>query len=65
MMTNIQMVKAFNEWMRRFLAEPAAFEREFETVHNFLAEQADGHEPTYGEVATTYLQQLSSELSPN
>lgn len=60
-MTNAQMAKAFNEWMRRFIEEPARFEREFETVQNFLKDEEFGITPTYGEVAAAYLTQLAGD----
>ncbi|MBN9472278.1 MAG: hypothetical protein J0J10_26305 [Bosea sp.] len=60
-MTNEQMVKAFNEWMRRFIEEPERFEAEFRTVNKFLADEAEGREPSYGETSAAYLTQLVSE----
>lgn len=60
-MTNEQMVKAFNEWMRRFIDEPDRFDREFRTVNKFLADEAEGREPSYGETSAMYLTQLVSE----
>ncbi len=62
-MTNIQMAKAFNEWMLRFIDEPEQFEREFETVSQFLKEQNEGNEPTYGETAAAYLNKVHTEIS--
>jgi hypothetical protein len=41
--------QAFNEWMRRYTEEPEAFEASFRTCGEFLAQQANGEEPTYGE----------------
>lgn len=61
-MTNAQMVKAFNEWMRRFIEEPDRFEREFQTVSEYQKDVAEGREPTYGEVCAPYLQKLADEL---
>ncbi|MCD9819774.1 hypothetical protein [Bradyrhizobium japonicum] len=61
-MSNAQMVKCFNEWMRRFVDEPQRFDREFETVNRFLKDQADGREPTYGETSAAYMQQLAAEV---
>lgn len=55
-------VRAFNEWMRRYTEEPQRFEREWESVHRFLAEQAAGQEPSYGASCVAYLSQLLSEL---
>ena len=62
-MTNLQMAKCFNEWMRRFIEEPARFEREFVTVNNFLTEQANGVTPSYGDTGAAYMQQIATELA--
>ncbi|GEP11671.1 hypothetical protein [Methylobacterium gnaphalii] len=61
-MTNAQMARAFNEWMRRFIEEPDQFAREFEEVNRYLTDQGDGREPTYGETCTAYLHELSKQL---
>lgn len=61
-MTNEQMAKCFNEWMRRFIEEPSRFEAEFRTVNQFLTDEASGREPSYGETSTAYMQQISTEL---
>lgn len=50
---------AFNEWMRRYTVDPAAFSAEFQTVGLFLAEQAQGKEPTYGDTCAAYLAALT------
>ena len=60
-MTNAQMAKCFNEWMRRFIEEPDRFAREFETVNQFVADEQDGREPTYGESSAAYMAQLATE----
>lgn len=57
-MDKIAVAKAFNEWMRRFTEEPAAFEHEFQSAGAFLKEQAEGKEPSYGETCATYLEKL-------
>ena len=61
-MTNAQMAKCFNEWMRRFIEEPDRFAREFETVNQFLADEQDGREPSYGETSAAYMAQLANEI---
>lgn len=61
-MTNAQMVKCFNEWMRRFVEDPAGFEREFQTVNRYLTEQNDGREPSYGETSAAYMLKLAAEV---
>lgn len=60
-MTNAQMAKAFNEWMRRFIEEPERHAAEFQVVNQFLADEAAGVEPTYGETSAAYLEQLAAE----
>lgn len=52
----------FNEWMRRYTEEPAAFEAEFRTVKRFLQEKGSGRTPTYGERSKAYLEKLMAEL---
>lgn len=61
-MTNAQLVKCFNEWMRRFIQEPERFQREFATVNEFVKDEADGREPTYGETSAAYMAQLATEI---
>lgn len=61
-MTNAQMAKCFNEWMRRFIDEPDRFEREFQSVNDFLAAEAEGKEPTYGETCASYMVQIAEEV---
>ena len=56
-MNNVQMVKAFNEWMRRYTEEAGRFEAEFRTK-----DEADGREPSYGETCTAYMSQLATEM---
>lgn len=51
----------FNEWMRRFIDEPAKFHREFETVAGFLADANYGV-PSYGETCAEYLEKIMTEL---
>ena len=60
-MTNAQMAKCFNEWMRRFIEEPDRFQHEFESVNAYLRDQAEGREPTYGETSAAYMGQLAAE----
>ena len=58
MLTKLQMEKAFNLWMRRYLKDPAAFEAEFKTVAKF---KRGGRKPSYGRVCASYLIKLSKE----
>lgn len=62
-MNNAQMVVCFNEWMRRFIEDPVGFQREFETVNEFLREQSGGEEPSYGEACAAYMVQLAGEAT--
>lgn len=52
--------EAFNEWMRRYTEGPEEYEREFQTVLQFLREEGEGVEPTYGAVCDAYLAELES-----
>lgn len=54
--------KAFNEWMRRYIETPEAFEREMASVNRFLAESRVGREPSYGEACDEYLRRLEQEV---
>ena len=54
---------AFNEWMRRYTETPEEFNREFETVGQFLKEEADGQEPSYGAWCAQYLALLMDEIA--
>ena len=59
-----KVAAAFNEWMRRFTEEPEKYEAEFRTVGKFLADQAQGQEPTYGQECAAYLESIMQEQSP-
>lgn len=61
-MNNAQMVKCFNEWMRRYIEEPERFEAEFETENAFLADESGGVEPTYGEACAALMERIAQEL---
>lgn len=55
-------VRATNEWMRRYIEEPEKFNREFETIGLFLAEENANIQPSYGERCEAYLEKLVEEL---
>jgi len=59
--TREEIGSAFNEWMRRYTEEPERFSREWQTIRDFLAEQAVGSVPTYGNECEAYLAELVSE----
>lgn len=56
------MIKAFNEWMRRYIEEPERFSREFQEVVQYNTDVEDGVEPSYGLECAAYLQSLMNEL---
>jgi hypothetical protein len=58
-MTKEQMVAAFNEWMRQFTEEPEAFEQQVKTVKQFLAEEAEGVEPSYGQHCAAMMEEYA------
>lgn len=51
---------AFNEWMRRFIEEPETFQRDFQSVQEFVAESAEGV-PSYGADMSAYLAALMEQ----
>ena len=62
-MTYDETVKLSNEWMRRYIEEPDRFSREFQTVTEFLKDEAEGREPSYGESCAAYIFSLQDEMS--
>lgn len=60
--TRAERVAATNEWMRRFIEEPEAFEQQWRTINDFLEEEGRGQEPSYGERCEAYLEFLVAEL---
>jgi hypothetical protein len=60
-MSKEQMIACFNEWMRRFIEEPARFTQEFEAVLAFLQEEQAGQVPSYGDECVAYLLWLAEE----
>jgi hypothetical protein len=62
-MSNDDIKRAMNEWMRRYTEEPETFEAEFKTVGKFLAEQAEGKEPSYGEWSAAFMFKILDDLN--
>ncbi|WBU27545.1 hypothetical protein OOZ54_12655 [Rhodopseudomonas palustris] len=62
MMSQEEMAAAFDEWMRQYTEDPAAFEAEFQTVQRFMADKADGREPDYGQSCAALMFKLSDAL---
>jgi hypothetical protein len=62
-MTQDEIAAALNEWMRRFIEEPARFEREFQTITTYQADVSDGVTPTYGQTGAAYLLEIHQALT--
>lgn len=58
----VRAVRAFNEWMRRFIEDPSGFKGEWQDVQVFLKERDAGKEPSYGEACDAYLRKLLAEI---
>ncbi len=56
------MAAAFNEWMRRYIVEPDRFDREWQSVSEYIQETSEGKTPSYGESCAAYLVRLISEM---
>ena len=52
--------EAFNEWMRRYIDEPERYRREMSEIKEFLASEADGKTPDYGERCSAYLESIEA-----
>lgn len=59
------MAQAFNEWMRRFIADPQAFESTFQAVEDVKRGPRLNGEPVYGHKMAAYLRKLMREKSPS
>ena len=62
-MTQAEIAAALNEWQRRYIDEPERFQREFQTVAEFLAQEANGDVPSYGTEGAAYLLKIHGELT--
>lgn len=62
-MTQAEIAKAFNEWMRRFIADPVRYEVEFRSVMQFTAETSTGTDNSYGIDCAAYLLKLHREIT--
>lgn len=62
-MNEQSVAAAFNEWMRRYTEEPDQFAREWQTVSEFLKQEAEGVEPDYGKRCAAYLSKLLAEVA--
>lgn len=55
------MAQAFNEWMRRFIADPKTFQNEFQEVADYQHGPRLNGEPVYGREMAAYLRKLMRE----
>jgi hypothetical protein len=62
-MTAPDMKRTFNEWMRRYIEEPEKFSRDFQSVQEFLTDEAAGVEPSYGDTCMAYQFKLLDEMN--
>lgn len=53
-----KLATGFNEWMRRYIEDPAKFAREFESVARFRESVKASETPTYGDDCVAYLETL-------
>lgn len=61
-MDETKIAAAFNEWMRRYTEDPERYEREWQTVQQFLREDGTDEGPSYGARCARYLKQITAEL---
>ena len=61
-MDKAKLAKAFNEWLRRYEQEPERFQTEYQVMKEFLRDQAEGREPSYGDRQAAYLEKLLAEV---
>lgn len=60
-MDRAKVAAAFNEWMRQYVEEPEAFSSEWESIKEFLQNEANGQEPDYGVRCAALLEKLMGE----
>lgn len=51
---------AFNQWMQDFIDNPEGYEREWESIHEFLS-TSDGVAPDYGQSCVALLERLLAD----
>lgn len=56
-----QIVRGLNLWMDAYIADPATFEAEFQSVMDHLRERESDDEPSYGQRAVTFMEHLLSK----
>ena len=61
-MDDLTMIAAFNAWMKDYTENPDSFRQGFEDVVEFLSEEAQGLEPSYGKDCAALLQAYASKL---
>ena len=56
-----ELIWAMNEWMERFTQNPEEFEHHWKTVLQFLQQQENDEEPSYGRDCVDYIYSLIDE----
>jgi hypothetical protein len=59
--TENELAVLFNEWQRRYIENPKAFNEQWATIIEFLNQEAEGEEPDYGRDCVRYLVALRDE----
>lgn len=61
-MTTIKVSEQdFNNWMQDYIDNPGKFDRDWQSVSEFLANKALGNPVTYGDRCIAYLKKRKSE----
>lgn len=60
-MDRAKVAAAFNEWMRLYTEHPEDFDREFQSVGEFLEQTQNGETPSYGETCAAFLEKLIAD----
>lgn len=61
-MNKTVLAACLNEWMRRYIQDPKAYQAEFEAVGEFVKSSAAGHEPDYGVSGAEYVHRIAADL---
>lgn len=57
------MIAAFNAWMKDYTENPETFRHQFQDVQEFLAEEAQGLEPSYGKDCVGLLKAYAANVA--
>lgn len=53
-----KIIEGLNLWLDAYIADPQAFETEFQTVIDHLKQRENGEEPSYGEGGIAIMEAL-------